>query len=123
MEGALVEEGASVVGRSYTCQIAMGSVLVDLVAFMRGTPASCFILDQAAIVSGSFIFCTCCILPSILLIYRHIFQTGLPHGGFIQGHVDQKYLYSISCMLECRTTVFLDVKISRCVTFILVYIC
>jgi hypothetical protein len=27
MEGALVEEGASVVGRYYTCQIAVGSVV------------------------------------------------------------------------------------------------
>jgi hypothetical protein len=26
VEGTLVEEGASVVGRSYTCQIAVGSV-------------------------------------------------------------------------------------------------
>jgi hypothetical protein len=27
VEGALVEEGASVVGRSFTCQIAVGSVV------------------------------------------------------------------------------------------------
>jgi hypothetical protein len=51
-----------------------------------------FSLDQVAIVSGSSIFCTYCITPSILLIYRHIFQTGFPRGGFIQGHVDQKYM-------------------------------
>jgi hypothetical protein len=42
-----------------------------------------FSLDQAAIVLGSSIFCTCYIPPSILLIYRHIFQTGFPQGGFI----------------------------------------
>jgi hypothetical protein len=40
-----------------------------------------FILDQASIVSGSSVFCTCCIPSSILLIYRHIFQTGFFYPG------------------------------------------
>jgi hypothetical protein len=83
----------------------------------------CCSLDQAAIVSGSSIYCTCCIPPSILHIYTLIFQTGFPRGGFIQGHVDQKYLCSFSCMLEFRTTLFSAVKISRCVTYILVCMC
>ena len=39
-----------------------------------------FILDQVAIVSGSSIFCTCCIPPSSFLIYRHILQTSFPRG-------------------------------------------
>jgi hypothetical protein len=82
-----------------------------------------FSLDQATILLGSSIFCTCCIPPSILLIYRHIFQTGFPRWGFIQGHVDQKSLCSISCVLECRTALFSAVKISRCVTFNLVCMC
>jgi hypothetical protein len=82
-----------------------------------------FSVDQTDIVSSSSIFCTCCIPPSILLIYRHIFQTGFPRGGFIWGHVEQKYPCSISCVLECRTTVFSAVKISRCVTFVLVCMC
>ena len=59
-----------------------------------------FSLDQAAIVTVSSIFCTCCIPPSIFLIYRHILQTGFPWGGFIQGHVDQKYLCQIYACLE-----------------------
>jgi hypothetical protein len=66
----------------------------------------CCSLRQAAIVSGSFVSCTCCIPPSILHIYTLIFQTGFPRGGFIQGHVDQKYLCSFSCMLVFRTTLF-----------------
>jgi hypothetical protein len=66
----------------------------------------CFSLVQAAIVSGSSVYCTCCIPPSILHIYTLIFQTGFPRGGFIQGHVDQKYLCSFSCMLVFRTTLF-----------------
>jgi hypothetical protein len=80
-------------------------------------------LVQAAIVSGSSIYCTCCIPPSILNIYTLIFQTGFPRGGFIQGHVDKKYLWSFSCMLVFRTTVFSAVNISRCVTYILVCMC
>jgi hypothetical protein len=127
VEGALVEEGASVVGRTSTHQIAVGSVAegghtqsfipvegfsilssqlasgavsVVLRAFMGGhLPRAHLVLldlysslDQAAIVSGSSIFCICCIPPSTFLIYRHISQTGFPRGGFIQGHVDQKYL-------------------------------
>jgi hypothetical protein len=48
--------------------------------------------DQVSIVSGSIIYCTCCIPPYSFLIYTYIFQTGFPRGVFIQGHVDQKYL-------------------------------
>jgi hypothetical protein len=67
----------------------------------------------------------------VLVVFHHLFSSYIdiysklvfPGGGFIQGHVDQKYLCSISCMLECRTTVFSAVKISRCVTFILVCMC
>jgi hypothetical protein len=66
----------------------------------------CFILVQAAIVSGSSVYCTCCIPPSILHIYTLKFQTGFPRGGFIQGHVDQKYLCSFSCILVFRTALF-----------------
>jgi hypothetical protein len=66
----------------------------------------CFSLVQAAIVSGSSVYCTCCIPPSFLHIYTLRFQTGFPRGGFIQGHVDQKYLCSFSCMLVFRTTLF-----------------
>jgi hypothetical protein len=45
-----------------------------------------------AIVSSYFIYCVYCNPSSAFLIYTHIFQTGFPRGGFIQGHVDQKYL-------------------------------
>jgi hypothetical protein len=64
----------------------------------------CCSLRQAAIVSGSFVSCTCCIPPSILHIYILPFQTGFPRGGgggeVIQGHVDQKYLCSFHACLE-----------------------
>jgi hypothetical protein len=83
----------------------------------------CCILDQAAIVSGSSIYCTFCIPLSILTIYTLIFQTDFPKGGFIQVHVDQKYLCSFSCMSEFRTTVFSAINISRCVIYILVCMC
>jgi hypothetical protein len=66
----------------------------------------CFSLVQAAIVSSSSVYCTCCIPPSFLHIYTLIFQTGFPQGGFIQGYVDQKYMCSFSCMLVFRTTLF-----------------
>jgi hypothetical protein len=66
----------------------------------------------------------------VLAVFHHLFSSYIDiysklvfPGGVIQGHVDQKYLCSISCMLECRTTVFSAVKISRCVTFILVCMC
>jgi hypothetical protein len=42
--------------------------------------ALCCILDQVVIVSGSYIYCTCCIPPFILPIYTLIFQTGFPRG-------------------------------------------
>jgi hypothetical protein len=59
-----------------------------------------FSLRQAAIVTGSSIFCTCCIPPSISPLYRHISQTGFPRGVFIQSHVGQKYLCQINACLE-----------------------
>ena len=65
----------------------------------------CFSLVQAANVSNSFVYFTCCIPPYFLHIYTLIFQTGFPRGGFIQGH-DQKYLCSFSCMVVFRTTLF-----------------
>jgi hypothetical protein len=65
-----------------------------------------FSLVQVTIVSGSSVYCTCCIPPPILHIYTLRFQTGFPQGGFILGHVDQKYLCSFSCMLVFRTTLF-----------------
>ena len=99
MEGALVEEGASAVGTSYTYHIAVGSVSeggqTPVLDYSGGvfhselTVCICrsfggfesiyeahlprahlvyldlyFSLDQAAIVSGSSIFCTYCIPPS-----------------------------------------------------------
>jgi hypothetical protein len=66
----------------------------------------CCSLRQTAIVSGSFVSCTCWIPPSIFHIYILPFQTDFPRGGFIQGHIDQKYMCSFSCMLEFRTTLF-----------------
>jgi hypothetical protein len=85
----IIVEGFSI----QSSQFASAANSVDLGAFMRGhLPRAhllhldlCFSLDQAAIVSGSSIFCTCCIPPSILLIYRHISQTGFPRGGFYPG--------------------------------------
>jgi hypothetical protein len=74
----------------------------------------------------------------VLAVFHHLFSSYIdihsklvfPRGGggggggaFIQGHVDQKYLCSISCMLDCRTIVFTAVNISRCVTFILICMC
>jgi hypothetical protein len=44
----------------------------------------CFSLVQAAIVSGSSVYCTCCIPPSILHIYTHIPNWFSP-GGFFPG--------------------------------------
>jgi hypothetical protein len=41
----------------------------------------CFSLVQVAIVSGSSVYCTCCIPPSILHIYTLIFQIDFPRGG------------------------------------------
>jgi hypothetical protein len=89
-------------------QLASVADLVELGAFMRAHHARArflgldlyFSLRQVVIVTGSSIFCTCCIPPFILLIYRHIFQIGFPRGGFIQGHVDQKYLCQIYACLE-----------------------
>ena len=80
-------------------QFAVGAVSVDLRACMWGTPSwgalggfgLVFQSEQDDIVLGSTIFCTCCIPPFSFLIYTYIFQTGFPRGGFIQGHVDQKY--------------------------------
>jgi hypothetical protein len=66
----------------------------------------CCSLIQDAIVSGSFVSCSFCIPPSILHIYILPFQTSFPRGDFIQGHVDQKYTCSFSCMLVFRTTLF-----------------
>jgi hypothetical protein len=43
----------------------------------------CSSLVQAAIVSGSSVYCTCCIPPSILHIYTLIFQTSFPRGFFL----------------------------------------
>jgi hypothetical protein len=64
----------------------------------------CCNLRQAAIVSCSFVSCTCCIPPSILHIYILPFHTSFPPGGggggFIQGHVDQKYFCSFHACLE-----------------------
>ena len=40
----------------------------------------CFSLVQAAIVSGSSVYCTCCIPLSFLHIYTLRFQTGFPRG-------------------------------------------
>jgi hypothetical protein len=115
VEGALACEGASVVGRTSSHQIAVRSVAEGghptelhsyggvfrselTVCFWSSFSGFaslyvgctflghlevldlCFSLDLAAIVSGSFIFCTCCIPPSSFLIYRHIFQTGFPRG-------------------------------------------
>jgi hypothetical protein len=66
----------------------------------------CFILIQVSIVSGSYVYCTFCIPPSFLHMHTLIFQTCFPRGGFIQGHVDQEYMFSFSCMLVFRTTLF-----------------
>jgi hypothetical protein len=46
------------------------------------------------------IYLSCCSYCLKHSIYIHLSQTGFPRGGFIQGHVDQKYLCSFSCMLE-----------------------
>jgi hypothetical protein len=43
-----------------------------------------------------FLCCTFCFEA----FYIHISQTGFPRGGFIQGHVDQKYLCQIYACLE-----------------------
>jgi hypothetical protein len=66
----------------------------------------------------------------VLVVFHHlfssyigIFQIGFPQGGFIQGHVNQKYLCTFSCVLECRIALFSAVNISRCVKFILVCMC
>jgi hypothetical protein len=66
----------------------------------------CFSVVQVVIVSGSSVYCTCCIPPSILHIYTLRFETSFPREGFIQGHVDQRYLCSFSCMLVFRTALF-----------------
>jgi hypothetical protein len=123
VEGALVEEGASVVGRSYTHQIAVGSVaegghtteLHSCGGVFHSELTVCIWSSFSGFESiygghapGSFglVFqlgssCYCIRFIYILyllystiyfLIYRHISQTGFPRGGFIQGHVDQKYL-------------------------------
>jgi hypothetical protein len=50
----------------------------------------------------------------VLVVFHLLFSTFIhsdsklvfPGGGFIQGHVDQKYLCSFSCMLVFRTTLF-----------------
>jgi hypothetical protein len=62
-------------------QFASGEVLVVLRAFMGAHLVLLdlyFSLDQDAIVSGSSIFCTCCIPPLTFLICKHISQTGFP---------------------------------------------
>jgi hypothetical protein len=85
-------------------------------------------LVGVAIVLGSFIYCVYCNPSSAFLIYTYIFQTGFPRRGFIQGHVDQKYLclqmhdlvsyiYSYStmndvlgvlCLFELHVLIFCD---------------
>jgi hypothetical protein len=81
-------------------QLAVGADSVVLAVYMRGAPfwGALLILSLyissvgVAIVLGSFIYCVYCNPSSAFLIYTYIFQTGFPLGGFIQGHVDQKYL-------------------------------
>jgi hypothetical protein len=45
-----------------------------------------------SIVSGSILYCVYCNPSFAFFIYTHRSQTGFPRGGFVQGHVDQKYL-------------------------------
>jgi hypothetical protein len=57
-----------------------------------------------AIVSGSIIYCVYCNLYLFFLIYTFRSQTGFPRGGFVQGHVDQKY-----CVYKCMLLVLRSV--------------
>jgi hypothetical protein len=47
-----------------------------------------------------FLYCDYCKRYLLYLIIYTISQTGFPRGGFIQGHVDQKYLCQIYACLE-----------------------
>ena len=60
-------------------------------------------------------FCISCFKHTI---YMHSSQTDFPQGGFIEGHVDQKYLCSFSCVSEFRTAVFFSCKdLEECYMF------
>jgi hypothetical protein len=67
----------------------------------------------------------------VLVVFHHLFSSYIdiysklvfPGGVLSRVMLTKNTCVQISCVLECRTTVFSAVKISRCVTFILVCMC
>jgi hypothetical protein len=133
-----VSEGGYSSVSEYCGGVSRSELLVGIWLHFSGLGS---IFEGRTILGRSSFFWTCVSAWIKLLLYQvhlyfvvfhHLFSSYidiysklvfLGGGGFIQGHVDQKHLCTISCVLECRTALFSAVKISRCVTFILVCMC
>jgi hypothetical protein len=96
-------------------QLISGASTVVLAVFMWGAPSwsasgslSLYIFSSGvAIVSGSILYCVYCNPYLLYLIYTSRSKTGFPRGGFVQGHVDQKY-----CVYKCMLLALRSVHIS-----------
>ena len=82
---ATSEEGAPCLG---------AFIFLDLYSSLRGD----------AIVSGSFVYYTCCILYFLHHLYRLTFQIGFPRGVLSRVVLTKNTCALISCMLEFRST-------------------
>jgi hypothetical protein len=98
-----------------TSHLISGASTVVLAVFLRGAPSwsasgslSLYIFSSGvAIVSGSILYCDYCNPYLLYLIYTSRSKTGFPRGGFVQGHVDQKY-----CVYKCMLLALRSVHIS-----------